>query len=444
MGSPVRSSRALSVRLPSAIVKRTAGAGWAIVAELKTLTSYLDWLEAQYDEMVAGLAYLADINSGSYNIAGLERMAAELSHLFGVLGGQVRRVVLEPIVRIDDDGEPRVCELGPVLRLSKYPDAALRVLLVGHMDTVFGIEHAFQRAERVSPTQLKGPGVADLKGGLLVMLKALECLERSPWAGRLGWEVVLNPDEELGSPGSAAHLRAAAGRNHLGLVYEPAMADGALAAARKGSGNFTAVVRGRAAHAGREHHLGRNAVRAAADFLIAVDELNGRQPGVTVNPGFVHGGGPVNMVPDRAVVRFNIRLSDPADEAWVLGRLAAINQEINARDGITLALHGDFGRKPKVLDAAHRRLFEWVRCCGRTLGLNITWRDTGGCCDGNNLSAAGLPNIDTMGVIGGGLHSVAEYVELPSLIERSRLSALLLLGLASGRCEGVAFRGESS
>ncbi len=414
------------------------------MAELKALASYLDWLESQYDEMVAKLVYLAGINSGSYNIAGLERMAAELNHLFGVLGGQAHRVALEPATRIDDDGEPRLYEFGPLLHLSKHPNASLRVLLVGHMDTVFGTEHAFQRVERLSPTQLKGPGVADLKGGLLVMLKALECLERSPWAGRLGWEVVLNPDEELGSPGSAAHLRAAAGRSDFGLVYEPAMADGALAGARKGSGNFTAVVYGRAAHAGRAHHLGRNALRAAADFLVAVDELNGRRPGVTVNPGFVHGGGPVNVVPDRAVVRFNIRLSDPADEAWVLGCLAAIDREINARDGITLSLHGDFGRKPKILDAAHRRLFDWLRCCGRTLGLDITWRDTGGCCDGNNLSAAGLPNIDTMGVIGGGLHSVDEYIELPSLIERSRLSALLLLGLASGRCDGGAFRGKSS
>lgn len=411
---------------------------------MKVFTPYLDWIEAQYDDMVANLVRLANINSGSYNIAGLERMAAELTRLFGSLGGEAHCVALESTMRIGADGEARACELGPLLRLRKHPDAPLRVLLVGHMDTVFGTEHAFQRAEHAGATQLKGPGVADLKGGLLVMLKALECLEQSPWAGRLGWEVMLNPDEELGSPSSAAHLRAAAERNHLGLVYEPAMTDGAFAAARKGSGNFTAVVHGRAAHAGREHHLGRNALRAAADFVVAVDDLNARHPGVTVNPGFVHGGGPVNVVPELAVVRFNIRLSDPRDEEWVLARLGAIAREINARDGITLALHGDFGRKPKVLDAAHRQLFELIRCCGQALGLNLTWRDTGGCCDGNNLSAAGLPNIDTMGVIGGGLHSADEYVELTSLVERSRLSALLLLGLASGRLDRGQIGGESA
>lgn len=414
------------------------------MADVKGLTPYVDWIDAQHDEMVAHLARLADLNSGSYNVAGLQRMADEATGLFGVLGGQVRRVALEPATCIDDGGEPRPYELGPLLSLRKHTTAPLRVLLVGHLDTVFSIEHPFQKAERISPTLLKGPGVADLKGGLVVMLKAVQCLERSPWAGRLGWEIILNPDEELGSPGSAAYLRAAAARNHLGLVYEPAMADGAFAAARKGSGNFTAVVQGRAAHAGREHHLGRNALRAAADFVTAIDDLNACRAGLTVNPGFIHGGGPVNVVPDRAVVRFNIRLSDPADESWVLERLARIRREIDLRDGITLALHGDFGRKPKVIDAAHRRLFDVLRRCGRALGQRITWRDTGGCCDGNNLSAAGLPNLDTMGVIGGGLHSTEEYVELPSLVERSRLSALLLLGLASERIDVTPFRREAS
>ncbi|MDN5849283.1 MAG: hydrolase [Nitrococcus sp.] len=411
------------------------------MAELTDLMAHLDWIDAQYDGMVADLIHLAAINSGSYNVAGLERMANELTRLFGPLGGQVRRVTLESIVRIGDDGESGTCELGPLLHMRKHPSAPLQVLLVGHMDTVFGTEHSFQRAKRISAKRLEGPGVADLKGGLLVMLKALECLERSPWAGRLGWEVVLNPDEELGSPGSAAHLSAAAKRNHLGLVYEPAMADGAFAAARKGSGNFTAFVQGRAAHAGREPQLGRNALRAAADFVIAIDNLNARRPGVTLNVGFVHGGGPVNIVPDRAVVRFNIRLSDPRDEAWIHSRLAAIGQEINARDGITLSLQGDFARKPKILDTVHRRLFDIVRGCGQALGLSMVWRDTGGCCDGNNLTAAGLPNIDTMGAIGGGLHSTDEYVELASLVERSRLSALLLLGLASGRLDAKPLRG---
>ncbi|HET8700250.1 MAG TPA: hydrolase [Nitrococcus sp.] len=409
---------------------------------MKLFRPYLDWIETQYEGMVTDLVRLANLNSGSDNLAGLERLAAELSQLFGSLDGETQRVALESIVRIGTDGELQTCELGPLLRLHKHPDAPVRVLLVGHMDTVFGAGHAFQRAERIDTMRLKGPGVADLKGGLLVMFTALAALERSPWAGRLGWEVLLNPDEELGSPGSAAHLDAAAKRNHFGLIYEPAMADGAFAAARKGSGNFTAVVRGRSAHAGREHHLGRNALRAAADFVAAIDELNARRPGLTINPGFIHSGGPVNVVPDLAVVRFNIRLCDPQDEHWVLARLEAIGREINARDGITLALHGAFGRKPKVLDAAHRQLFERVRHCGQKLGLSISWRDTGGCCDGNNLSAAGLPNIDTMGVIGGGLHSAEEYVELPSLIERSRLSALLLLGLASGRLDLEHTRGN--
>ena len=414
------------------------------MVDIDGLLPYVGWIDGQYDGMVTDLSRLAELNSGSYNLAGLDRMADEITGLFGALEGRMRRLALEPVSRIGDDGEPRLQELGSLVRLRKHTAAPLRVLLVGHLDTVFGIDHPFQSVERISPTRLKGPGVADLKGGLLVMLKALQCLERSPWAGRLGWEIILNPDEELGSPGSAAHIHAAATRNHMGLVFEPAMADGALAAARKGSGNFTAVVHGRAAHAGREHDLGRNALRAAADFLAAIDDLNARRAGLTVNPGFMHGGGPVNVVPDRAVVRFNIRLSDPADEAWVLERLSRIWEEIDARDGITLALHGQFARKPKLIDARHQRLFDVLCQCGRALGEPISWRDTGGCCDGNNLSAAGLPNLDTMGVIGGGLHSADEYAELPSLVARARLSALLLLGLASGQFDATPLRRESA
>lgn len=394
---------------------------------------YLDRIGEHYDEMVATLVRLARINTGSHNVSGLERMANEMCSLFGTLDCEQRWIALKPIMQITDCGERQTCRLGPLLNFRKHPGAPLQVLLVGHMDTVFGAGHKFQQVEPKGATRLSGPGVADLKGGLVVMHKALECLERSPWCGSLGWEVVLNPDEELGSPGSAEHLTVAAGRNHLGLVYEPAMPDGALAAARKGSGNFTAFVRGRAAHAGREFLLGRNALRAAADFVAAIDDLNGHRAGVTLNPGFIHGGGPVNVVPDRAVVRFNIRTTDPADETWVLASLEAIRREIDSRDGIALTLQGDFGRKPKLLDAAHQRMFDRLYRCGQELGLTLTWRDTGGCCDGNNLSAAGLPNIDTMGVVGGGLHSADEYIELPSLAERSRLSALLLIGLASGR-----------
>ncbi len=401
---------------------------------------HLGWIDERRDAMLQTLLALSTINSGSENLEGLARTLEALESLFAPLGGCAEVLELPPRSMVDDRGEVIQRPLGRALRIRKRPDAPLRVFLGGHMDTVFPREHPFQHPRRLADGRINGPGVADLKGGLVVMCTALEALERSPWARGLGWEVLINPDEEIGSPGSAHLLTEAARRNHLGLVYEPALPDGRLAGARKGSGNFTAVVRGRAAHAGREHHLGRNAIRAVADFIRAVDELNGQRPGVTVNPGQVLGGGPVNIVPDLAVVRFNVRIAAPDDEDWVLARLHEARAGIDARDGLSVAVHGGFGRKPKVLDASHKRLFELVRRCGGEEGLDIDWTDTGGCCDGNNLAAAGLPNVDTLGVRGGAIHSAEEYLWPESLTERARLSARLLLGLASGELAWPASR----
>src|SRR5699024_2502559 len=263
------------------------------------------------------------------------------------------------------------------------PQAPMQVLLVGHLDTVFAADHPFQQVRAIAGKRLNGPGVADLKGGLIVLLTALAAFEDSPWRAQLGWQVVLNPDEEIGSPGSAPLLVEAAQRAQAGLVFEPAMPDGSLAGARKGSGNFALVFHGRAAHAGREHHLGRNALRALADALAAIDDLNGERTGVTVNPAFVHGGGATNVVPDRGMLRLNVRIEQAEDAEWFNARLQAIVAGINARDGIEAVCHGGFARMPKILDASQQALFELVADCGRELGEDIVWRPTGGCCDGN-------------------------------------------------------------
>lgn len=395
-------------------------------------TPWLGWIDSRFGWMRDTLIDLARINSGSHNVAGVNRVGDAMTALLTPLTDSCERVTLPAMDYIDDDGQPAQRPLGNAIRARKRTKTPVRALLCGHLDTVFGPEHPFQDVRTTAGNRLNGPGVADLKGGLVVMLTALQALERSPWAQRIGWEVLLNPDEEIGSPGSAALLAEAAPRHHAGLVYEPAMPDGSLAGRRKGSGNFTIVAHGRAAHAGREHHLGRNAVRALADCTRAIDQLNGRREGITVNPAFIHGGGAMNIVPDRALLRFNVRIAEPEDEAWFLRELDAIIAGINERDGIRLERHGHFTRKPKLLDAAHRRLFALAADCGEHLGMPLQWRPTGGCCDGNNLAAAGLPNIDTLGVVGGHIHSDAEYVELDSLVARAKLSALLLMRLAAG------------
>lgn len=395
------------------------------------LNTWLNWLDGQHKTMVTNTLRLVEINSGSLNAAGVNRVGDLLIELSQPLGGRIERLAVAPYQFVQTNGELASIGLGDAIRIRKRPEAPLQIFFCGHMDTVFPADHPFQSVRWLDEDTLNGPGVADLKGGLVVMLTAIEALERSPLAKHIGWEILFNPDEEIGSPGSAPLIAEAARRVHLGLIYEPCMADGTLAGARKGSGNFSLVVRGKAAHAGREHHLGRNAIRAMADFVSALDDLNGQHQGVTFNPGFIQGGGAVNSVPDLCVCRFNIRLERPEDERWCNERLAQLLAELNQRDGIQATLHGGFTRKPKVLTAANQRLFELARQSGAELGMAIRWQATGGCCDGNNLAAAGIPNIDTLGVQGGKIHSADEYLQVSSLVERAKLSTLLLFKLAS-------------
>ncbi|MEA3033469.1 MAG: glutamate carboxypeptidase, partial [Sphingomonadales bacterium] len=320
---------------------------------------------------------------------------------------------------------------GRNLHLVVRPDAPVQILLTGHMDTVYGTDHPFQRLEWLGPKVLRGPGVADMKGGLAVMLAALKSVEASPARGRLGYEVVINSDEEVGSPGSAALIAEAARGKVAALTYEPsALPDGTLAGARPGSGNFSLHVRGRSAHAGRNPEEGRNAIVAAADLALRL--ARARRPGLSVNPARIDGGGPNNVVPDHAVLRMNMRPATLEDQAAAQSALSAAVAAVAADHDVCIDMHGGFGRPPKPLDGKAERLFVLVRDCGADLGQAIAWRDTGGVCDGNNIAACGVPVVDTMGVRGGAIHSADEYLIVESLAERAALSALTMIRLASG------------
>lgn len=397
---------------------------------------WLDRLNDQQDDMLAKTIELAEINSGSLNRDGVNRVLERLMGLTVHLSTDQERIPVAPWPAVNDNGDMIYHSLGDALRIRKRPQAPLQVFLCGHMDTVFPKESPFQQVRWLDDDTINGPGVTDLKGGILVMLKALEVLEQSPWAEQMGWEILFNPDEEIGSPGSAPLIQEAARRVHFGMIFEPCFPDGNLAGQRKGSGNFTVVSYGKAAHAGREHHLGRNAIRALCDFVSAMDDLNGQRPGITFNPGYIHGGGPTNIVPDRCIHKFNIRLEQPDDEPWCLQRLNEMIDNINQRDGIRLELHGGFTRKPKLISPANQQLLSLAKNIAHELGIPLEIKPTGGCCDGNNLASAGIPNIDTLGVQGGAIHSEQEYLNVRSLVPRAKLSAALLLSLAHGSAVG--------
>ena len=396
-------------------------------------------LGARGEALVARAVRWAATNSGSRNGPGLEEQRAALVEVLARLPGEVESVALAPTVEVGADGVERSQPHPDALRLTVRPEAPTQVVLTGHYDTVYPAESRFRTVGPRPDGALNGPGIADMKGGISVMLGALEAFETHPLADRVGYRVLLSPDEEIGSPASAPLLAQLAAGGHIGMTYEPCMPDGALAGARKGSGNFHIVVKGRAAHAGRDFASGRNAVAGAAVLAATLHALNGLRQGVTINIGRIDGGGPLNVVPATAVLRFNIRVPDAPAAAWASAQVAAAMAALAVQD-LETSLHGGFTRPPKPLDGAQQRLLEAARDVGALIGQAVSWRDSGGVCEGNNLYAAGLPNIDTLGVRGGDIHSEDEYAWPESFAERACLSAALLMKIASGEVDAPSIR----
>jgi glutamate carboxypeptidase len=398
----------------------------------------LDALAEGGDAIVDRAIGWCAINSGSRNLAGLEAMAEPLAAVLAEIG-PVERIALADTQEVAADGAIRDVPTSAALRLQVRPDAPVQIALTGHYDTVYPAETRFREVVTRADGALHGPGIADMKGGISVMLAALAAFETHPLAERLGYTALLSPDEETGSLASAPLLAELGAAAHVGMTYEPALADGTLVSGRKGSGNFHIRVTGRAAHAGRDFDSGRNAILAAARIGLALGALNGKREGVTVNVARIDGGAPLNQVPDVAVLRFNARLPDSHSEAWLM---AGIDEALTEGrgDGIAAELHGGITRKPKPFVPAQQALFEKVRETGTLIGQAIAWAPSGGVCEGNNLFAAGLPGIDTLGVRGGDIHSEREFAWGESFVERARLSALLLAKLADGSIDGPALR----
>ncbi|PHR54863.1 MAG: acetylornithine deacetylase [Robiginitomaculum sp.] len=400
------------------------------ISKIETLC--LAKIEEKYAQTLQTLIIWSHINSGSKNTVGLKKMRVLLVKAFSELPGKITEPTLGKGKYVENSGVITDIIYEPALLLTVRPEAAIQIVLTGHYDTVFPEDSHFQSTTYIDDDTLGGPGVADMKGGILVMLNALLAFEESENASKVGYSVLLSPDEEIGSPGSAPLLHALGLKSDIGLTFEPSLADGSMAGARKGSGNFAVIVKGRAAHAGREHHLGRNAIVAISKFTVALDKLNGERDGVTFNVSKIDGGCAVNIVPELAIGRFNVRMQIEQDQEWILSEIKKLVADINTQDGLSAELTGGFTRPPKPMAPANAMVFGWIKQAGDALGIEIKWKPSGGVCEGNNLWASGCPNVDTLGVRGGEIHSDREFMKLSSLTERTQLSALVLMKIASG------------
>lgn len=384
--------------------------------------------QAAQDVMLQQTLEWAAINSGSRNLAGLASVGSAIGDALSALPGDLHWIDPTPVEAVDAAGKTYDLPHGRHLRLMVLPDAPLQLLFTGHMYTVFPVDHAFQQTRWIDDGKvINGPGTADMKGGIAVMLAALTAVEASG-AASFGYDIIINSDEEVGSLASAALLAEAAHGKRAALTYEPAaLPDGMLAGARPGSGNFDFTIHGRSAHAGRNPEDGRNALLAAADLALRLKA--GMGPGLSVNPARIDGGGPNNVVPDLAVLRVNMRPASTDDQARAQALIEREIATVIADHDVEIHVHGHFARPPKPISNAAEHLFGIVRQAGADLGQSIDWKATGGVCDGNNIAACGVPVIDTMGVRGGKIHSMEEYLIVESLAERAALSALTILRL---------------
>lgn len=410
------------------------------MTELARLTaddeSARERLYAAAPEMLSRTRSWSAHNTGSLNTEGLRRFAPKLADAFSALEADIQLVQGPGFEAVGADGKTTETHSGPIVEISSRPDAPIQVVMSGHYDTVFS-PGVFETVTDLPDGRVNGPGMADMKGGICVMLEALKAFEAGKLKDRLGYRIVLTPDEEIGNFSSAESLRRAASAGALiGMTYEPAMETGAMAGGRKGSAVFDIVLHGRAAHAGRAKEEGRSAIEAAAELVVGLEGLNNKFGGVTFNVGSIEGGAPVNIVPDLAIVRFGARAPDHQSAEWASQQVRQLFERAVARDGIHGHLHGGFYRPPKPRNTAQQALFDAVHATGRAIGLDIEFVDTGGVCEGNNIFAAGVPNVDTLGVRGGRIHSLEEFVITESFPERALLSALILNRLADGRIDG--------
>ena len=390
----------------------------------------LNWLDDKQDSMLNLIVELCDINSGTYNLPGIEKVRDRLIEEFSTLGGELKVVDSQPWMTVDDQGHSEEGKSGPILHVTKWPDAETKVMLCIHMDTVYGADHHFQKCVTKDDGTVNGPGVIDAKGGVVVMLNAIRTLEASPLSGKVGWEVILNADEEIGSRGSDQFIRSRAPYCDAGLLFEPSLPDGTLVSWRKGSGNFAFIVRGKSAHTGRDFAKGRNALAALSRLCVEIDELN-TDPDITFNVGRINGGGALNAVPDLAVGRVNVRVVDTDQQKMVQEKFAGLVEKYNELDGISVEMNGEFSSPPKPIDEGVRQMQSRIESCGQQLGMEIKWRGTGGASDGNRFAAAGLPNIDTLGPRGDHIHSDQEFLIPESLVPRAKLAALVLMSFGS-------------
>ena len=402
-------------------------------AELTALEAAIRAAEPTY---LADLERLVNTDCGSYTPAGVDQVGRFVAAFMTAAGASVE-------IRPDPAGLRGSTVIGTWAGEGMTAGGP-RILLIGHMDTVFDPGTAAERPFAIDADGIaKGPGVTDMKSGLLAGLYAVRAVAAAgplPFE-RLTW--VANPDEEIGSPSSTPHIREIAAESEVCLVLECARANGDIVSSRKGILDARITVHGRAAHAGVEPEKGRSAVLAAADLVTRIHALNGRWPGVTFNVGVIDGGTRPNVVAERCSFEVDVRAVRRADLEAAEAEIRSMLTSLVVPD-VTAELEPMARWWPMEKLERSGRLVDHAQAIARRLGFEISDAATGGASDANTTSGMGVASIDGLGPIGGMDHSPAEYLEVASVVPRTALLAGLLLAIgrdpvvAGWRADGPA------
>jgi glutamate carboxypeptidase len=383
------------------------------------LADYLDDLE-----------HLVNIDCGSYTPDGVNEVGRWVATFLSEMGADID-------LRPDPEGRFGNTVVATFRGTLHGP----RVLLIGHMDTVFDPGTAAERPFRIDAGLATGPGVTDMKSGLLAGLYALKALiaefDGLPFE-RLVF--IANPDEEVGSPSSTAHIRELAADADVCLVLECARANGDIVSARKGILDTRLAVHGRAAHAGVEPEKGRSAIAEAARLVRDLHALNGRWPGVTVNVGVIHGGTRPNVVAERCDLEVDVRSVTAEGLAAAESAIREIAAATEVPD-TTVDAHVMVAWQPMEKLARSGRLVEHAQAVAARLGFEVQDASTGGASDANTTSGMGVPSLDGLGPIGGNDHAPTEYLVVESIVPRTTLLAGLLIAIARDP-EVIAWRAD--
>ena len=369
---------------------------------------------AREPRFLAELEHLVNIDCGSYTADGVNQVAGFVTDALRELGAEVRRISHEPASGIRQLGD---------LVIGTFAGDGPPLLLIGHMDTVFDPGTAAERPYRSEAGRAYGPGVTDMKAGLLAGLHAIAALREA--GARPSITFVANPDEEIGSPFSTPFIRELAPEHRAALVLECARANGDIVSRRKGIADYHVTLLGRAAHAGVEPEKGRSAVVEAAHQVLALHALNGRWPSVTVNAGVIHGGTRPNVVAERCELQVDLRAAtvDAFDAAAAEVERIAASPTV---DGVSVSVDRIAGHPPMEKSEASGRLVDLAVTIAGELGFPLADAATGGASDANTCAALGVPSLDGLGPVGGDDHSVDEWLDLSSVVPRTALLAMLI------------------